>query len=257
MSPPVAARASASAFGLALQRSSATPGVAQLRVLSDDADPAPATVRALIAEAAADPAITTVRTSALFPSAAARFAELGFVGTSTLALLRLDLRRPERRHPEDPLGARSWSTHSARRSELERLAAIDGAAFGAGWSHDAGELKQICSATPVHRMRVRCRSDRRPWRRRQLVGFAVAGATATHGYLQRLSIVPTAHRQGHGAALTLDAVDWMRRRRLEDCLVNTSVDNDAALGLYDRLGFVRLSEVLAVMELDVTTRRDR
>lgn len=242
-----------------MHRSSVAPGVAQLRVLSDDTRPDAASLAVLLDEVRADPTITTIRTSALFPTAATRFAELGFVGASTLALLRLDLRgetvpalaAPAAQHTVRRGGER-WSTRNARRREFPALAEIDAAAFGPGWSHDAGELRQICAATPVHRVRVRCIGHPVPWVRRRLAAFAVAGATATHGYLQRLSVNPAAHRRGHGAALTLDALHWMRRRRLDDCLVNTSVDNVAALGLYERLGFVRLADVLQVMELDLT-----
>lgn len=225
-------------------------------MLSDDGRPDEHQLRHLVAEARADPAITTVRTSALFPTAAIRFAALGFRGVSTLVLLRADLAgdvgpRGERPATRDDA---PWVTRSARRREFARLAEIDADAFGREWSHDADDLTQICSATPAHRVRVRCARTAWGWApRRELAGFAVIGATKVHGYLQRLSVVPGQHRRGHGAALTVDALQWMRRRRLRDCLVNTGVDNVAALELYTGLGFRRLDEVLEVLELDVST----
>ena len=43
----------------------------------------------------------------------------------------------------------------------------------------------------------------------------------------------------------------MMRQRVPDCLVNTSVDNAPALGLYESVGFVPLRDQLSVMQLDV------
>ncbi len=100
------------------------------------------------------------------------------------------------------------------------------------------------SATPHRRPPRRYRPatpGRLGFRRRGgVVAFAIAGASSDHGYLQRLAVEPGAQRRGHGRALTVDALRWMMRRRLPDCLVNTSVDNDAALGLYGSIGFRRM-----------------
>ena len=43
----------------------------------------------------------------------------------------------------------------------------------------------------------------------------------------------------------------MRRRRLGHGLVNTAVDNERALALYESVGFRRLPEQLVVMQLDL------
>ena len=88
-----------------------------------------------------------------------------------------------------------------------------------------------------------------------LVAFALAGASSDHGYLQRLAVDPGAQRRGHGRALTTDALRWMARRRLPDCLVNTSVDNAAALALYDSIGFTPMDELLTVFHVDVRAWR--
>ena len=91
-------------------------------------------------------------------------------------------------------------------------------------------------------------------KRRRLVGFAISGAAGGQGYLQRLAVVPEHQREGHGRALALDALAWMRRRRLSHGIVNTAVTNVPALSLYESLGFRRLPEDLLVMQLDVATR---
>jgi ribosomal protein S18 acetylase RimI-like enzyme len=108
----------------------------------------------------------------------------------------------------------------------------------------------------VHAARLRVQSRRwGPSAAGTAVAFAIAGASSEHGYLQRLAVDPGAQRAGHGRALTVDALRWMRRRRLPDCLVNTSVDNAAALALYTTIGFVVLPEQLTVLEYDVGARR--
>ena len=79
-----------------------------------------------------------------------------------------------------------------RRYHFGAAAAVDRAAFGAGWGHDAAELAEICRATPVHAARYRLATPRRRGiaGRATLVAFAIAGASSEHGYLQRLAVDP-------------------------------------------------------------------
>ncbi len=128
-------------------------------------------------------------------------------------------------------------------------ARVDRDAFGDPWGNDAGDLAEIRRATPVHRARARFAPG--PDHRRQLVAFAITGAAAGHGYLQRLAVAPPSQGRGHGRALVLDSLAWMRRRRLGHGLVNTAVDNERALALYESVGFRRLPEQLVVMQLDL------
>jgi ribosomal protein S18 acetylase RimI-like enzyme len=44
----------------------------------------------------------------------------------------------------------------------------------------------------------------------------------------------------------------MRARRLGHGLVNTAIDNERALALYESVGFRRLADQLVVMQLDIT-----
>jgi ribosomal protein S18 acetylase RimI-like enzyme len=46
----------------------------------------------------------------------------------------------------------------------------------------------------------------------------------------------------------------LRRYRVRDVLVNTRLDNDRALDLYRRVGFVDMDENLSVLELSVSSR---
>ena len=177
-----------------------------------------------------------VRTSALFPDAAEVTRAAGFTSIDRLALLRLDLDDvdldvTETRHDIRPLQV--WH---------HRLAAeIDRRAFGPMWGNDAASLRDIRRATPIHRARlVRDRGS--------VVGFAISGAAVDNGYLQRIAVDPDAHRRGVARDLVVDALRWMRADRREQCLVNTGVDNQAALALYDGFGFVRLADELTIAE---------
>ena len=145
-------------------------------------------------------------------------------------------------------------TSNLRSRHHREAAVVDRAAFGDPWGNDARDLAEIRHATPVHRATARfvtraVTPARRP---------APAARRLRHhrrrlgqGYLQRLAVDPDAQRQGHGRALVLDSVAWMRRRRLTHGVVNTAVGNAPALALYESLGFRRLTEQLVVMQLDL------
>jgi ribosomal protein S18 acetylase RimI-like enzyme len=193
------------------------------------------------------PDLRQIRTGALFPAAAARFADAGFVAIDTLALLRIDLDRA----PGAIAG--SASTSRLRVRHHPQAALVDRLAFGDPWACDARDLAEIRQATPLHRASARFERDG-PSRRR-LFGFAISGAASGHGYLQRLAVHPGQQRRGHGRTLVVDALTWMRRRHLTHGVVNTAVANTPALALYDSVGFRRLPEQLLVMQLDVADVR--
>ncbi len=193
--------------------------------------------------AARQQGFTVVRTSALFPGALEIALDAGFSPVDQLALLRLPLRG----------GSWSPSANTLRRSTSRpmrswhhgRAAAVDLAAFGPVWGNDSRSISEIGDATPVHRARWIRRGD-------QFAGFAISGADGDNGYLQRLAVSPAHRRTGIAKALVVDALDWMCRRELNAALVNTGVDNLVALTLYERLGFVRLSDRLTIAEQRLT-----
>jgi ribosomal protein S18 acetylase RimI-like enzyme len=231
-----------------------------VRLRDDSVVPALDELRSWLDAVAVDPDITTIRTSALFPRTAARFQEAGFTVADTLALLRADLGAPTVRAAVERHDGRWFGdgTATMRRSQFPAASRVDRAAFGERWAHDAAEIDEICRATPTHRARWRPAAPRRSLLARhggELVAFAIAGAATDHGYLQRLAVDPARQRRGHGRALTVDALRWMVRRRLPDCLVNTSEENAPALALYDSLGFTAMPDRLRVLTLDVSDRR--
>jgi len=233
-----------------VRRAASNDGLAHLRLADDSIVPTLADVKEWLDAVCADPSIETVRTSALFPRSAERFAEAGFTVADTLSLLRADLASPPIRAAlAGPVGDDQAATVTLRHRDYAEAARVDRAAFGPTWGHDADELKEIRNATPLHRARGRV--GRGGMLRRAIDAFAVAGASSEHGYLQRLSVDPVRQRHGHGRRLTVDALQWMVRRNLPDCLVNTSVNNTAALALYDSVGFVPVRDRLQVLQFAV------
>ena len=66
--------------------------------------------------------------------------------------------------------------------------------------------------------------------------------------LQRIAVDSEHRRRGIARDLVVDALRWMHHDRRSRCLVNTGLDNSAALALYEGLGFERLSDVLTIAE---------
>ncbi len=178
--------------------------------------------------------ITTLLTSALTASEQAPFLAAGFEVHQRLHLLRRDVDGVIRDGPLARL-------RRGRRSDRPALLRVDAAAFSEFWRLDEDGLAEALTATPSSRLRVSLGGDD------EVAAYAVTGRAGSRGYLQRLAVDPDAHRAGHGTALVLDALRWVHRWGGRDVLVNTQVDNEGALALYERLGFERRGEGLAVL----------
>lgn len=180
----------------------------------------------------------SVLTGALNERERGGFEAAGFEPHEQLHLLAHDLRHlpdvPERH------------LRRARHGDRGRALAIDAAAFPPFWRLDADGLREAIDATPVARFRVAVgRSD--------VVGYAVTGRAGSRGYLQRLAVDPASHGHGHGAALVVDGLRWLRRRKASQCVVNTQAGNERALALYQRLGFVLQPSGLLVLARPLAT----
>lgn len=141
--------------------------------------------------------------------------------------------------PAVDLGAEA-DLRRARRRDRAGVLAVDAAAFPPFWRLDEPGLDDALAATPSARFRVALVGD-------EVVGYAVTGRAASRGYLQRLAVHPDVQRRGIAAALVADALRWLRRWSAREVLVNTQESNDGAVALYERLGFRRHDEGLAVL----------
>jgi ribosomal protein S18 acetylase RimI-like enzyme len=212
------------------------PTVAHLIFVDHEVIPTPEAIDAAIGHAY-DCGARALRTSALFPAAADVVLAAGFHPIDRLALLhmRLDGQAVARL---DPLQHRVRTLH---RWTHRRAAAIDEAAFGPMWGNDAASLRDIRQATPVHHARC-VRVGHR------LAAIALSGAAGENGYLQRVAVSPEHRRHGIARDLVIEALGWMHGQGRSRCLVNTGVDNVAALHLYEGLGFRRLADELTIAE---------
>jgi GNAT superfamily N-acetyltransferase len=172
-----------------------------------------------------------VLTNALAPAEALPFVDAGFSVHERLHLLAHDL---------GDIPAATADTRRARSEDQPAVLALDQRAFRPFWRLDADGLTQALEATPAARFRVVDGPG-------SLFGYAVTGRADRRGYLQRVGVDPAAQRAGLGRALVADALRWLRRHRARDAVVNTQLDNDAALALYRACGFQELPSGLCVM----------
>jgi ribosomal protein S18 acetylase RimI-like enzyme len=181
----------------------------------------------------ADRGFTRVVTGALLPAEQHGFLRAGFVVEEQLALLAHDLADL----PESPRAP----SRMARSADRHAVLGVDHLAFPMFWRLDGAGLDEALSATPKARFRVAGRRDS------PVTGYAITGRAGRKGYLQRLAVHPDHRRTGQAGALVLDGLRWLRRWRVSQAVVNTQLDNAAALALYERLGFRRQAVGLSVL----------
>jgi GNAT superfamily N-acetyltransferase len=175
----------------------------------------------------------SVVTPALAPAEQRPFLLSGFDVHERLHLLAHDL------FELPPFTRRA--TRRARRADRRPVLAVDAAAFSPFWRLDDAGLQEALEAVPSTRFRVITAVGGR------VIGYAIAGAAARQGYLQRLAVHPDHQHDGRGTALIADALRWMKRRGASRAVVNTQLGNEAALALYRRTGFSLQPAGLAVL----------
>lgn len=183
----------------------------------------------------------SVRTNAVAEPVTSALAATGFEMVQDLLLLR-------KAHDETPAFGipRDARPRALRRTlgHTADLLDLDGVAFGAGWALDGEMLADALAATSASRVFVSRRDD-------VLQGFVIVGVTGRTGYVQRLAVHPSVRRSGVGARLLARALQWTDRRGATHTVVNTEIDNAAALALYTKFGFARLPDRLRVMEREL------
>ncbi|CAA9214307.1 MAG: hypothetical protein AVDCRST_MAG76-309 [uncultured Acidimicrobiales bacterium] len=178
---------------------------------------------------------SAVVTGALAPAEQRAFLAAGFAEAERLHLLSHSLSRLPRVH------CQAARLRRARSGERDAVLRVDAASFPSFWQLDDAGLTDALTATPHSRFTVAV--DGSGW----VVGYAISGRSGRNGYLQRLAVDPGEQGRGLGRALVVDGLRWLSRWRAEQCVVNTQWGNEVALGLYERVGFRRLPEALAVL----------
>lgn len=228
---PMAVRTS-SAGGRALPawartRRGRDPGVVHLTIVEPGAVTTETAGRCCTQLAAAG--YRRVVTNALDPVDAEVLLAAGFSERETLHLLGRAL--------DDVPAPVGRVRRSRRLGAIERL---DRAAFGPR-ALDLPALRDALDATPVARLGV-VGDPAEP------AGYAITGVAGRRAYVQRLAVAHAARRRGHARTLLLDGLGWARRRGARSAVVNTHVDNTAALALYRSVGFAVLPRGLVVLE---------
>ena len=198
--------------------------------MGTDAPPSPSVIERCLGEVEAR-SYKAVVTNALGPAESVPFVDAGFAVRERLHLLAHDL---------DRLPPATGSTQRARRHDYPAILDLDATAFDGDWHLDRDGLDEALRATPVTRLRITPDSS-------SISGYAITGRSGRNGYVQRIAVNANARNRGFGRTLIADALWWLRRRAVDRALVNTQLDNTAALSLYESCGFRRLPIGLCVL----------
>ena len=191
-----------------------------------------------------------VRTNALSPDIAARLIDFGFSVAQDLVLLERG-----NNHDLPQMKTAQFYMHTVRvfsgrilpsslgrtESVVAQLLKIDSVAFEKPWCLDRTMLIDALWATHQCRLFVATAEG-------EAIGFVLAGASGRQGYIQRLAVQPTAQRIGVASHLLCKALDWIDAQGCRTSVVNTDVNNAAALRLYAAFNYVALEKGLTVVE---------
>lgn len=196
-----------------------------------------------------------VRTNAVGPVLAAWFSGAGFSVAQHLALLGAPLSvvgdtfpaRDTTRDTDSPVRVRTYpgrlgAIAASRPTSIGRsMLEVDRECFPNEWAFDEQSLCDALRATPVSRVfHVSGEAG--------MSGFLIVGLAGRTAYIQRLAVRPEHRRAGVARSLMGAGLRWSRMRGCTRSIVNTEVDNVAALALYEGMGFTRMSHDLRVME---------
>lgn len=166
-------------------------------------------------------------------SAQKTWADAAFEHRADLALLRREL---------DHIPPPGHLVIPGTNGDVAEALRIDASAFGDFWQFDRRALAEAMAATPRSILHV----VRNP--SGGLAGFAVSGVGTTIAYLQRLAVEPARQGIGIGRSLVRSSARWAKREGAHALMLNTQVDNQPAMALYESEGFSALDEPLAVLE---------
>jgi len=168
-------------------------------------------------------------------SAQRSWQQAGFQQYIDLALMRKSLDKAE--SSPDHLVVEKPDT------DIADLLAIDTVAFPPFWRFNRGALEEAISATSRSTTLVILGSSGEP------IAYAIVGFGSAIAYLQRVAVHP--EWQGHGMGRSLIRVVSRKARSsgARVLLLNTQLDNDSAMSLYEDEGFVTLPEPLTLLRV--------
>jgi ribosomal-protein-alanine N-acetyltransferase len=81
-----------------------------------------------------------------------------------------------------------------------------------------------------------------------IIGYQISTAGSSGGHLARLAVHPKVQGRGIGYALARDMLSQFYRRGALKVSVNTQIENEASLALYQKVGFRQTGEVYSLFE---------
>jgi ribosomal protein S18 acetylase RimI-like enzyme len=84
-----------------------------------------------------------------------------------------------------------------------------------------------------------------------IVGYQLTTGGRTHAHLARLAVHPSAQGRGAGRALLIELFARLMQMGVPRLTVNTQSDNEASLGLYQKMGFMRTGEQYPVYTFEI------
>lgn len=113
-------------------------------------------------------------------------------------------------------------------ADAHDMARVHGLAFSPGWSEEA--ICALLKSPSVFGLRVDIDAD--------CLGMALVRALAGEAEILTIGVSPGARRQGLGQAMIEAIAAFCREGGAETLFLEVAVDNDAAISLYSRAGFV-------------------
>lgn len=112
------------------------------------------------------------------------------------------------------------------------ISALHGGLFEKAWDADGVRrlLEHPASVALVA-------TEERPW---SVVGFVLAQLTADEAEILSLGVGPMSQRCGVGAMLVQGLIDTARRKDVKRVFLDVAASNEAAIGLYTKLGFAQM-----------------
>lgn len=127
-------------------------------------------------------------------------------------------------------------------ADLPEVEKIDAASFPPLWQNPLDTLRRALSQTLFATV---AEDDR------AIVGYQLTTGGRTHAHLARLAVHPSAQGRGAGSALLSELFARLTQMGATKLTVNTQSDNDASLGLYQKMGFVRTGEQYPVYTFEI------
>lgn len=134
--------------------------------------------------------------------------------------------------------SRAWSTRPFRIADAEELSRLHRDAMAPlgqrGWS--GREIAALAGGRGCFALVI----DEADGGQTELLGFVLARTVAEEAELLTLAVAPAAQRRGIGRSLLEEAAAEAAAAGAQRLLLEVSVDNVAAIALYERAGFVGL-----------------